>query len=544
MSNNQSIEYTTLVERAIKGDSGAFHEIYSQRFNDLYYIALSMLRNPHDAEDATQNTFIKAWQSIGSLSSPYAFKGWIVQILRNNCMDMMRKNKPILAKDEDMSFEETLYEDNVEFLPADILEKKETQRLVREIVDNLPDTQRETVILHYYEQMSIRELADVMSLSEGAIKSRLFYGRQAIKEGVERHEKQGVKLYSITGLPLIAYILREGALEISFAPEIIAGFWTSASASMGISAATTSSSGIVASFTALSSTVKTAIIGGTATALVLAGGIGVWLLSDNVEVPSVEPENVQTQQQTPDIFDNSINIGDLFQDRQSTDADEYIEVPHPFAKALEEFFEDAVGFTFACLVDINHDGIYEMIAVKRNSDIEGAWFSHEELKGVENVQFFYIYEGEILTYGFATIYANPYEEPYHRALAISLKGYLMEDCYYLGETTIVEKILVINNGSIEEELTLSLRFSWPGSNKYYYNNEEITEEKHKEYQTIYTGTYEERNHIQYKECGHYDHPEATDTQHGFWCHRWYNRKDMIDETDIILAMTERVPVSG
>ena len=238
MPSSGNDEYTRLVSQAIHGDIEAFQSLYERRFNDLYYIALSLLKNPHDAEDMTQNTFIQAWKSIGSLQSPYAFKGWITRILRNCCMDLIRKNKPMFHESDDVSFEETLYEDDIEFLPADILEKKETQRLVREIVDGLPDAQRQTIVLHYFQLLPIIDIAGIMSVSEGTVKSRLHYGRMAVKEGVEAHEKQGVKLYSIAGLPLLYLILREGAAQVALSPARVAGLWQSASSALGIGVGT------------------------------------------------------------------------------------------------------------------------------------------------------------------------------------------------------------------------------------------------------------------------------------------------------------------
>ena len=279
---NKSEEYTALVERAINGDAAAFQEIYEKRFNDLYYIALSMLRNQHDAEDVTQTTFMQAWKSIGSLQSPYAFRGWLTRILSNNCMDLLRKKKPVPVNDDADSlflFEDSLYEENIEFLPADVLEKKETQRLVREIIDALPDAHRQTIILHYFDLLPILEIAAIMDVSEGTVKSRLYYARLAIKEGVEAHEKQGVKLYGVTGIPLLFLILRDGALQTALAPEVIAGFWNTASAGMGIgapvvastvtTATTATTTGIIGKIAAVSVAAK--IVAGVAACVLITG---------------------------------------------------------------------------------------------------------------------------------------------------------------------------------------------------------------------------------------------------------------------------------
>ena len=368
----KSTDFTVLAERAIGGDSAAFQEIYERRFNDLYYIALSMLRNPHDAEDVTQTTFIQAWNHINMLQSPYALKSWLTKILRNSCMDLLRKNKPIFFADEDMPFEETLYEENVEFLPADIMDKKETQRLVRGIVENLPESQRETIILYYFEMMPVVEIADVMGVSEGTVKSRLYHGRLAIKSGVEEQEKQGVKLYSITGVPFIVSILRDAALEVGFAPEIIAGLWGAASTSMsaGIGTATSYAAATTVSGSAFGATTGAAT--GTA-AGAATGKLTALAIIPLVSIPAALvtaaivflPNFLQTTDDTPPL-DEPPAIYETAPDQSKPP----IEKPDPQKQVedkplwLEIVQVDSADFPivsfFANIFDSNNDAVGEL----------------------------------------------------------------------------------------------------------------------------------------------------------------------------------------
>ena len=83
--------------------------------------------------------------------------------------------------------------------------------MVVELVDNLPEAQRMCVLMYYYDEMSVRDIAAALETSEGTIKSRLNYARKAIKEGVDRYAAQGIKLYSFSPLPFLLYFLQKDA---------------------------------------------------------------------------------------------------------------------------------------------------------------------------------------------------------------------------------------------------------------------------------------------------------------------------------------------
>lgn len=87
-------------------------------------------------------------------------------------------------------------------VPDAVLDNKETQRLMMELIDALPPEQRMSVLFYYYDEMSVKEIAQAMETTEGTVKSRLNYARKSIKAVVEDLEKRGTKLYSIAPLPL------------------------------------------------------------------------------------------------------------------------------------------------------------------------------------------------------------------------------------------------------------------------------------------------------------------------------------------------------
>jgi hypothetical protein len=87
-----------------------------------------------------------------------------------------------------------------------------------------------------------------MEVSEGTVKSRLHYARLAIKDGVEAHEKKGIKLYTVSGLPLLYYVLREGAVQTALSPVAIAGLWETASIGIAVGEAAAVAGKTVAQF--------------------------------------------------------------------------------------------------------------------------------------------------------------------------------------------------------------------------------------------------------------------------------------------------------
>ena len=512
--DTKNVEYTELVERAIQGDITAFQVLYEKRFNDLYYIALTMLRNPHDAEDATQGAFIKAWRSIANLKSPFAFKGWLVQILRNNCMDLIRKNTPVLSSVEDMNFEETMCEENVEFLPADIMDKKETQRLVREIVNDLPETQRETIILHYFELMPVKDIASIMNVSEGTVKWRLHNGRNTIKGGVENHERVGIKLYSITGLPFITSILRDVALEVGFSPEAIAKLWDTATISIGVSTGVAAGSAtgtglsssvatvgtvasnsprLITSITAMSLPVKASVIGGVLTLCIL-GGIGIASLVNSESNQDPEPLVLNEEESITDDNDMSDIVADIVVEEpidrteetfESEEEEVLIETPHPYAQALQEFFDGESLDRIANLSEVQYSDEPIVLAVLGPEGFVQYGYP------IESFRLLYLQDGALHIYDSQEIERWPY-----RHVTISENNYLVE---FFGDEGYIEFIIhLFANGdfipnavtilSVTDVDSIDLADDWDNwylYNIYEYNGSTISASEFEKYRKHY-----------------------------------------------------------
>lgn len=207
-------ELKDLVIKAQSGDNSVFEEIYNATKGKAYYLALQLLKNPHDAEDVLQDAFTTAFFRIRE-AVPERFSGWLDTIVINKAKDVLKKKKPIVfAELQSADGKDYVPEDEEErsdFIPENNMNYQETKRLIQEIIDELPEEQRMAVMLYYYEDMAVGQIAEYFECSTGTIKSRLNYARKTIKAKVEELEKKGTKLYSIPVLPFLYWMFQSDA---------------------------------------------------------------------------------------------------------------------------------------------------------------------------------------------------------------------------------------------------------------------------------------------------------------------------------------------
>ncbi|NRY60673.1 RNA polymerase sigma factor [Clostridium beijerinckii] len=202
-------ELAQYVEKLKLGDIGAFEVIYNETNNQVYNLLYSYTKNEHTSFDLMQETYITVNSKIVTLNDPYAIKSWINRIAINKANKFFQKNKrEILLTEEGEGLFENQLEEDQEFLPQEVLESKDKQRIIKDIVDNLPLGQKTAVYLYYFDELSLSEVAEDMRCSEGTVKSRLNYARKKIKAEVDTWEKKGTKLYG-TGVPVLLLLLKE-----------------------------------------------------------------------------------------------------------------------------------------------------------------------------------------------------------------------------------------------------------------------------------------------------------------------------------------------
>ena len=205
----EKTELMDLIQKAVSGDSQAFSVLYEEYYSRIYYLCFKLLKNREDAGDITQETFVAAFKSLNTLNNAFVFESWLKSIAANKCKNYLKKSKPVLFSQYDKAdgFEFDI-EDNKAENAQEIVDNSEIHKIINEIIDRLPDEQRVCIILYYYDEKSVSEIADFLECSEGTVKSRLNYARKKIRDEIEAIEKRdNIQLHSAAAIPLLGTIL-------------------------------------------------------------------------------------------------------------------------------------------------------------------------------------------------------------------------------------------------------------------------------------------------------------------------------------------------
>ena len=217
----------TLVEAAQEGDQQAIAQLYEKTSKKAYYLAKQLLKDEDTAQDILQDSYVKVFANLHMLRQPENFQGWLDTIVVNKSKDYLRKKKPMLfsqlSSDEEPDQELDFEDERDTFRPEAQVDYRETKRLIQAMIDALPEEQRMAVVLRYLEDMPVKRIAQIMECSEGTVKSRLNYGRKAIKAQVLELEKKGTKLYCMPLIPFLYWMFRQQALSAVVPASVGAG---------------------------------------------------------------------------------------------------------------------------------------------------------------------------------------------------------------------------------------------------------------------------------------------------------------------------------
>jgi len=177
-----------LIERVLEGDSDAFTLLLKPYERMIYLAAFSLLRSEADAEDVAQEAILKAFKNLSAFRRESRFSTWLTQITINEAKMKLRKDRRHLYD----SIEEGQYSDEGDYTPMDFadwreipseaLEQKELRRTLAEAVAALPDNYRSVLILRDVQQLSIRDTARMLGLSEANVKTRLLRARLQLRD--------------------------------------------------------------------------------------------------------------------------------------------------------------------------------------------------------------------------------------------------------------------------------------------------------------------------------------------------------------------------
>ena len=315
-------QLVSLVTKAQQGETEALNCLFNEFYNDLYYFALKTVKDDETALDVTQEAFIEIINTLGNLKEPAAFVTWAKQITYHQCTRYFKKKKDVIVDEDEEgnTIFDTLKEEKAEFIPDEALDKADFKKTVMAILDELSEEQRSAVMMYYFDEMSVRQIAEIQGVSEGTVKSRLNYARKAIKNSVEEYEKKhNIKLHAIPFFPLFRWIFEgvfEGSLPTASAELIAEGVATSTGTTVTVSTTTAAATSATATTTAgavglgakiAAMPIATKIIAGAvAAAITIGGGTTAVLLSqkDNNDIPadnqSIVSSNDGTSSETND----------------------------------------------------------------------------------------------------------------------------------------------------------------------------------------------------------------------------------------------------
>ena len=315
--NNIFDNYAELVAKFKDGDVSAYDELYEKTQRMVYAICLGILDNEDDAFDIMQDTYLHVYNKLHTLQDNKAFISWLKKIASNKALDLCRKRKRIVSYDDAVAVDESLQlDDDLESLPDSyIMEKTKREALNKIIKESLTDVQYQTVHMHYYTELSVEEIAEIMGCPEGTVKTRLKASRGKIKEGVKRYEKDNKDAFAAT--PAVPFLTRffQAASEDLTVPQIDISSLIGKDA--GLSSAV-SDSAANASKEMLKNPELTdkgiKIVGGVlAAAMLIGGGIAVKKQFDKAKSETVEASVAVVSETTvPTETTQSVEIVDPF----------------------------------------------------------------------------------------------------------------------------------------------------------------------------------------------------------------------------------------
>ena len=299
-----------LVLSAKNGNKKAFDKLYKLTSNDVWFTCVSLLKDEDNAKDIMQETYITAFLKLDTLKDEEKFCGWLTAIATNKCKNKL-KGKVEYQIDDEVLITEA--ETDELMLPEEYITKAEKRKVLLQIMeDTLSFNQYQVVLMFYFNELSIAEIAQALEISEGTVKSRLNSSRAKMKTAIEDYEKKsGDKLHGVVVVPFFTTIFKEEAKSLAV-PNITIklpnGQTLATSATKGIATGAKSTVSSIVKATA-TATVKTKVIAVVCGATILAGtsAVGISILAGcNAEKEPTEPSVISSTVQTSTVQTSTV----------------------------------------------------------------------------------------------------------------------------------------------------------------------------------------------------------------------------------------------
>ena len=178
-----------LIQLARSGDDHAYDQLLKKYKQSVYNLVFRMVRDIQEAEDLTQESFIKAFSSLAQFNEEYAFSTWLYKIATNNCIDYFRKrklqtyslDKPIQYKDSEIQQEIP----DPELNPEKSILADERHSIIQDAISTLPEKYYTAIVLRHNEERSYEEIAEILELPLGTVKARIFRAREMLNKALK-----------------------------------------------------------------------------------------------------------------------------------------------------------------------------------------------------------------------------------------------------------------------------------------------------------------------------------------------------------------------
>ena len=165
---------TVLVQRSLEGDRNAFGVLVEKYQKPMFNVALRIVHDYQDASDVTQAAFIDAYENLKRFDPRYRFYSWLYKITVNGCLNLVGRRQRFVGLNEEMV--------SVDKQPDELYSEKDTASIVEKALMRLSPEYRVVIVLNHFQDLSYKEISDVLSIPEKTVKSRLFTARQLLKD--------------------------------------------------------------------------------------------------------------------------------------------------------------------------------------------------------------------------------------------------------------------------------------------------------------------------------------------------------------------------
>lgn len=175
-----------VIQSILNGNRDDFRILVEKYQQNVFHIAMGFFHEKEEAEDLTQEIFLNAWKALSRFKGDSSFSTWLHRIAVNACLNNKRKNtgtiltrlSSLLGSNSTLQEHITLHEEN----PEEILIRKETNAWLQKALDSLPENQHTAIVLSKYDNLSQKEIAEILNITEGAVEALLQRAKRNLRE--------------------------------------------------------------------------------------------------------------------------------------------------------------------------------------------------------------------------------------------------------------------------------------------------------------------------------------------------------------------------